>query len=63
MSIIGNEVNIVFDYLFIVRRGLGLGGAGLATSISQIFIALVGLIFVLKQVKLSDGIKMCKQLK
>ena len=49
MLIIGNEVNIVFDYLFIVCRGLGLGGAGLATSMSQIFIALVGLIFVLNK--------------
>ena len=50
MSIIGNGANIVFDYLFIVRWGLESGGAGLATSMSQVFMALVGLIFVLKQV-------------
>ncbi len=63
MSIVGNGANIVFDYLLIVRWGLESGGAGLATSMSQILMALVGIIFVLKEVKLSDVIKVSKRLK
>lgn len=48
MSIIGNGAHIVFDYLFIVCWGLESAGTGLATSMSQVFMALVGFIFVLK---------------
>ncbi|MGB5596016.1 MAG: guanitoxin biosynthesis MATE family efflux transporter GntT [Crocosphaera sp.] len=46
LAIIGNGANIILDYLLIIRWGLESGGAGLATSLSQIIMCLAGLIFV-----------------
>nr|WP_241392546.1 guanitoxin biosynthesis MATE family efflux transporter GntT [Rippkaea orientalis] len=63
MSIVGNGANIVLDYLLIIHLGLESGGAGLATSISQLLMCLVGLILVCREVKLQEIVKVSEQLK
>ncbi|GFE70715.1 guanitoxin biosynthesis MATE family efflux transporter GntT [Chroococcus sp. FPU101] len=52
MSLVGNGANIVLDYLFIMRFQTTSAGAGLATSISQYFMLLVGLFFICREIKL-----------
>ncbi|MEO1466774.1 MAG: MATE family efflux transporter, partial [Cyanobacteria bacterium J06633_1] len=49
MSITNKGVNIVLDYLFIVRWGQESAGAGAATAISQYVTLLVGLAFVYQE--------------
>ncbi len=43
LSLIVSLANVLFDYLLIVRWGLGSWGAGAATAISQTLMAVVGL--------------------
>ena len=50
LSAVSKGVNIVFDYLFIVRWGQESAGAGAATAISQYVTLLLGLIFVLREI-------------
>ena len=50
LSLIGNGANVILDYLFIIRWGLESAGAGLATSLSQIIMCLIGLFLVVKDI-------------
>ena len=43
LSVVGNSVNVVLDYVMIYRLGWGSGGAGAATAASQYAMLLVGL--------------------
>lgn len=54
LSILGNGVNILLDYLLIVQWGWDSAGAGLATAISQYLMLLVGITFVCLEVQLQD---------
>lgn len=51
MSIVGNGANVIFDYLFIVRLGWESAGAGMATTISQYLMLIVGIIGVATEIK------------
>lgn len=46
-SLIGGVINIILDYLLIVRFNMGLMGAAIATGIGYSFPSLVGIIFFL----------------
>ncbi|MDJ0730723.1 MAG: guanitoxin biosynthesis MATE family efflux transporter GntT [Crocosphaera sp.] len=50
LSIIGNGANVILDYLLIIRWGLESSGAGLATSLSQIIMCLIGLFLVTQDI-------------
>lgn len=50
LSSVSKGVNIVGDYLFIVRWGQSSAGAGAATAISQYVTLLLGLILVLREI-------------
>ncbi len=50
-SLIGGLINVVLDYLLIVRFNLGIQGAAIATGIGYCFPALVGLIFFARNKK------------
>ncbi|MEP0911394.1 MATE family efflux transporter [Leptolyngbya sp. GB1-A1] len=51
LSIVGNGVNILLDYWLIVRWGWQSAGAGWATAIGQLAMAIVGLVMVGRSVK------------
>jgi MATE family multidrug resistance protein len=51
LSVVGNGVNILLDYLLIVSWGWESTGAGLATALSQYLMALVGIIFVCREIR------------
>lgn len=51
MSLVGNGANIFLDYLFIIRWNWASAGAGFATSVSQYLMLLVGLIFIILELK------------
>jgi multidrug resistance protein, MATE family len=61
LSIVGNGVNILLDYLFIVRYGWESAGAGMATAVSQYLMLLVGMIFVCRDVQLKEVRAIAKQ--
>jgi MATE family multidrug resistance protein len=50
LSIIGNGINIIFDYYFIIRLGWESRGAGIATALSQYSMLLVGIILLVKEI-------------
>ena len=54
LSLIGNGANVILDYLLIIRWGLESCGAGLATSLSQILMCLIGLFLVSKDMNWQD---------
>jgi MATE family multidrug resistance protein len=54
MSAVGNSANILLDYLLIVRLGWESMGAGLATAASQFLMLIVGLVLVVREVKLKE---------
>ena len=54
LSTINKGANIVLDYLFIVRWGQFSQGAGAATAISQYITLLLGLVWVFRQIPLSQ---------
>lgn len=54
MSVAANGVNIVLDYLFIVRWGWESAGAGMATTVSQYLMLLVGMIFATREVQFKE---------
>ncbi|MEA5534865.1 guanitoxin biosynthesis MATE family efflux transporter GntT [Crocosphaera sp. XPORK-15E] len=54
LSLIGNGANVILDYLLIIRWGWESGGAGLATSISQIIMCIFGLILVALEVNWTE---------
>ena len=68
LSLIGNGANVILDYLLIIRWGLESSGAGLATSLSQIIMCVIGLCFVVidvdwkevKEVTKSLSFEQCK---
>jgi MATE family multidrug resistance protein len=62
LSVIGNSVNILLDYLFIVHWGWESAGAGLATAISQYIMLLTGMILVCREVKWKQVQAVAKQL-
>ncbi|MBD0347387.1 MAG: MATE family efflux transporter [Coleofasciculus sp. Co-bin14] len=62
LSVIGNGVNILLDYLFIVHWGWESVGAGLATAISQYVMLLTGMILVCQEVKWKQVQAVAKQL-
>ena len=49
LSVIGNSVNIILDYLLITRWGLASSGAGWATAISQDITALVAIALAVQE--------------
>ena len=49
ISFVSKGVNIVLDYLFIVRLGQSSAGAGAATAISQVATLVVGLLLVYRE--------------
>ena len=49
LSSVSKGVNIIGDYLFIVRWGQSSGGAGAATAISQYVTLFIGLILILRE--------------
>jgi len=51
LSLISKSVNIVLDYLFIVRLGQSSAGAGAATAISQVVTLAVGLFLVYRELR------------
>jgi multidrug resistance protein, MATE family len=52
MSVVANTANVLLDYLYIVRWGWESAGAGLAITISQYLMLLVGLILFTREVEL-----------
>ncbi|MEM8778485.1 MAG: guanitoxin biosynthesis MATE family efflux transporter GntT [Cyanobacteria bacterium P01_G01_bin.49] len=54
LSLIGNGANVILDYLLIINWGWASSGAGLATSLSQILMCLVGLILILQEVNWTE---------
>ncbi|MEO0924562.1 MAG: guanitoxin biosynthesis MATE family efflux transporter GntT [Cyanobacteria bacterium J06643_13] len=62
MSITNKGINIVLDYLFIVRWGQESAGAGAATAISQYVTLLVGLAFVYQELRGISWAKMRSQI-
>lgn len=50
LSVVSNGVNVLLDYLLIVRWGWSSAGAGTATAISQYAMLLVGLLLVSREV-------------
>jgi MATE family multidrug resistance protein len=54
MSVAANGVNIVLDYLFIVRWGWESAGAGMATTVSQYLMLLIGMIFAAREVQFKE---------
>lgn len=51
LSVMGNAVNILLDYLLIIHWHWGATGAGLSMAISQYLMLLVGLIFFCLQIQ------------
>lgn len=62
LSIIGNGANVILDYLLIFRWGLESGGAGLATSLSQIIMCLFGVLFVVLDINWKEVRQVIKKL-
>ncbi len=62
MSLVANGANIALDYLYIVRWGWESAGAGLATTISQYLMLLVGLILVAREVEFKEVRKVARKL-
>ena len=54
LSIIGNGINIILDYYFIIYLNLESWGAGLATALSQYSMLFLGLILLVKELKWKD---------
>ena len=54
MSVIDKSANVALNYLFIVRFGWASAGAGWATAISQYLNLLVGLIFIMQELRISS---------
>lgn len=50
MSVVGNAANILLDYLFIIRWDWASAGAGLAQSLSQYSILLLGIMLVSREI-------------
>lgn len=49
LSLVNNGANVSFNYWFIVRLGLESQGAGIATAISQLAMALTGLVLMSRE--------------
>ncbi|MDJ0598422.1 MAG: guanitoxin biosynthesis MATE family efflux transporter GntT [Crocosphaera sp.] len=62
LSLVGNGANVILDYLLIIRWGLESGGAGLATSLSQIVMCLMGLFLVIKEINWPEFKQVIQQL-
>lgn len=62
MSVVANAANVLLDYLYIVRWGWESAGAGLAITISQYLMLLVGLILFSSEVELKAIQKVAVQL-
>ena len=62
MSIVANVANVLLDYLYIVRWGWESAGAGLAITISQYLMLLVGLILFAREVEFKAVQKVAPQL-
>ncbi len=54
LSLLNKGTNVILDYIFIVRWGWQSSGAGSATAISQYLTALVGIILVLRVIKIAQ---------
>ncbi|WP_293104465.1 MATE family efflux transporter [Moorena sp. SIOASIH] len=54
ISVVGNALNIIFDYFFIVRWGYGSTGAGISFAISEYITVFIGGIFVCLDLKWSE---------
>lgn len=52
MSVVGNGANVLFDYFLIIRWGWMSAGAGFATSASQYLMMLVGIAFIISELRL-----------
>ena len=46
LSLVGNGMNILLDYWFVFRLGWASAGVGLATTISQYLMVMLGLVFI-----------------
>lgn len=57
ITVIGGLINIVLDYLFIAKLGMGIEGAGYATLIGIVISALIGAVHFLKNPKIIRYIK------
>lgn len=62
LSVVGNGVNILLDYLLIVRWGWESAGAGLATAISQYLMLLVGIIFLCQEIRATEIRSLSRQI-
>ena len=62
ISFVSKGVNIVLDYLFIVRLGQSSAGAGAATAISQVVTLIVGLLLVYREFQSREQQRSLKQL-
>jgi multidrug resistance protein, MATE family len=49
LSLIGNGIHVVLDYLFVVRWGWASSGAGASTALSQYLMLLVGLLLIYRE--------------
>ena len=62
ISFVSKGVNILLDYLFIVRLGQSSAGAGAATAISQVVTLIVGLLLVYRELQSTKKRRSLKQL-
>ena len=62
MSLVANSANIALDYLYIVRWGWESAGAGLATTISQYLMLLVGMVLFAREVQFKEVQKVAGKL-
>jgi MATE family multidrug resistance protein len=49
ITVVGNGANVILDYVFIYRLGLGAAGAGYATAIAQYGMLAMGIAFILHE--------------
>lgn len=56
LSVLAGLANLVFDWLFIVRMEMGIGGAALGTGIGYLIPAVCGTVFFLRK---KDGLRFC----
>lgn len=54
MAAIANAADVALDYLYIVQWGWGSTGAGLSACVSQYVMLVIGIIFVVREVKLKE---------
>lgn len=62
LSLIGNAVNILLDYLLILRWGWESTGAGSATAIAQYLMSIAGIILVSREVQWQEVRSLCGQI-